>query len=147
MYSEVHRADIVMYTKAGYTQPGTVRYKELMCSEWKKRFSRQFATRHCTALYSLAFNFAPTHLRLLCIFVHNVHFSACTMHSACTLKYNIAIQFENNCNAASSKPGGMHRHSTVQKIEIFTFPKRKFVIIVPSETCSLALQVNCHLIY
>ena len=51
MYGEVHRADIVMYTKAGYTQPGTVRYTELMCSEWKKRFSRQFATRHCTALY------------------------------------------------------------------------------------------------
>ena len=31
--------------------PGLLRYVELRCSEGKKRFSRQFATRHCTALY------------------------------------------------------------------------------------------------
>ena len=38
-----------------YSVPGTPwfteRYVELRCSEGKKRFSRQFATRHCTALY------------------------------------------------------------------------------------------------
>ena len=49
--TEVH--PLVHWGTLRYTGPlsGELTYtQQLRCTEWKKRFSRQFATRHCTAL-------------------------------------------------------------------------------------------------
>ena len=69
--------------------------------------------------------------------VHNEHFALC-----------IAPQLDKNCNVGGPiSQVECTGHSTVQKIEMFTFPKRKFVIIVRRrETRCLALQVNCHIL-
>ena len=52
--TEVPNSSGLRYSVPGryyLVHPGLLRYVELRCSEGKKRFSRQFATRHCTALY------------------------------------------------------------------------------------------------
>ena len=112
-----------------------MRYTELRCSEWKKRFSRQFATRHCTALCSApGFNFGNPMNCVNCVIL-------------AFLSLGTSQQLKKNCKAVSNKLMRNARPTQQRrKLKCSLFPKRKFVKLFRRETCCLPLQVNCHIL-
>ena len=135
-------------------------YRDLRYIEGKKRFSRQFATRHCTALsiilpcIQLCFN------TLIQCIVRDLQFCArCTFCPQCAFLCalgavlcavgSVLCAVHYICNTTSHKPGGMHEWlNSAENWNVHFSQKeiRHYCPVVGQETCCLALQVNCHVL-